>query len=147
MAHSVGEQAARAVKNSERKKILETRTPDEIIKGIRGNLAAHLAVTPSDTALLLAQYDLRVSLIGDMLAEDRQRQAETVALQSKLIAAVEQIETLQAQVDRFREVYEQENRSTTVTFEQVQDETIVELPAQVYDALTSLVDHEHGGEA
>lgn len=61
MAHSVGEQAARAVKNSERKKVLETRSPGEIIKGIRGNLKAHLAVTPSDTAFLLAQYDAAIA--------------------------------------------------------------------------------------
>ena len=61
MAHSVGEQAARAVKNSERKQAGEKRTPDEIIKGIRGNLAAHLAVTPGDTAFLLAQYDASIA--------------------------------------------------------------------------------------
>ena len=65
MAHSVGEQAARAVKNSERKKILETRTPEQILKGIRGNLAAHLAVTPNDTAFLLDLYDAQMKINQD----------------------------------------------------------------------------------
>ena len=89
---------ARTGKNSERKKVLETRSAEDIIKGIRGNLKAHLAVTPSDTAFLLAQYDLRVSLIADMVAEDSRRQAETVELQAKWVEAVEQIETLQSQL-------------------------------------------------
>ena len=46
------------------KKVVETRTPDQIIKGIRGNLAAHLAVTPSDTAFLLAQFDAAMASIN-----------------------------------------------------------------------------------
>jgi hypothetical protein len=56
MAHSVSEQAARAVKNSQ-KVVKETRTDAEIFKAIRGNLAANLAVTPGDQRFLLAQYD------------------------------------------------------------------------------------------
>lgn len=60
MGHNVGDQANRAVKAGERKAAEEKRTPEEIIKGIRGNLAAHLAVTPSDTQFLLAQYDAAV---------------------------------------------------------------------------------------
>jgi chromosome segregation ATPase len=59
MAHSVSEAAARAVKNSERKKVEETRTPEQIIKTMRSNLAAHLAITPSDLAVLLGQHDAR----------------------------------------------------------------------------------------
>lgn len=57
MGHNVGKQAAEAVARSNRKAVLETRSADEIIKGIRGNLKAHLAVTPGDTAFLLAQFD------------------------------------------------------------------------------------------
>ena len=57
MGHNVGKQAEAAVKKGERKAAVETRTPAEIIKGIRGNLAAHLAVTPSDTKFLLDSYD------------------------------------------------------------------------------------------
>ena len=70
MAHSVGEQAARAVKNSERKTVLETRSAEDIIKGIRGNLKAHLAVTPSDTAFLLAQYDEAIVRIRELYGDE-----------------------------------------------------------------------------
>lgn len=54
MGHNPG---TSAVKKSERKQAQEKRTPEEILKGIRGNLAAHLSVTPSDIAFLLLQYD------------------------------------------------------------------------------------------
>jgi hypothetical protein len=47
---------APAVKG-DRKAAVEKRTPEDILKGIRGNLSAHLAVTPSDTQFLLEQYD------------------------------------------------------------------------------------------
>ena len=57
MAHSVSEAAARAVKNSERKKPVETRSPEKIIKDIRGNLVAHLSITSSDIVVLLSQFD------------------------------------------------------------------------------------------
>ena len=59
MAHSNQEAAARAVKNSQ-KKVVETRTPEQIIKGIRGNLEAHLSVTPNDIAFLLECYDAAI---------------------------------------------------------------------------------------
>lgn len=70
MSHSVSEAAARAVKNSQ-KKVAETRTGAEILKGIRGNLAAHLAVTPSDTAFLLARYDEAISRIRELYGDER----------------------------------------------------------------------------
>ena len=91
MGHTVGDQANRAVKKGERKQVLETRSPDEIIKAIRGNLAAHLAVTPNDVQFLLAQYDAAVHIIEDRATEVRD---------------------LQIKLDEFRSVYEQENRST-----------------------------------
>ena len=56
MAHSVSEQAARAVKNSQ-KVVVEKRTPSEILKGIRVNRAAKLFVTPIDVDFLLAAFD------------------------------------------------------------------------------------------
>ena len=62
MAHSVSEAAARAVKNSQKVKA-EERTPEQILKGIRGNIAAHLAVTFSDTAWLLETYDRTHALL------------------------------------------------------------------------------------
>ena len=74
MAHSVGEQAARAVKNSE-KKTVETRTPEQILKVIRGNLAANLAVTPGDQRFLLARYEAAV-LENESLRESLSRLQE-----------------------------------------------------------------------
>jgi hypothetical protein len=68
MAHSVSEQAARAVKNSQRV-VKETRTLEEIFKAIRGNLGANLAVTPGDQRFLLAQYDALQVKLGAALAE------------------------------------------------------------------------------
>ena len=56
MAHSVAEQAARSVKKSEKMKLLE-RTPEQIIKDIRMNLNAKLAVTPDDVRFLLKRFD------------------------------------------------------------------------------------------
>jgi len=56
MAHSVAEQAARSVKKSEKSKLLE-RTPEQIIKDIRINLNAKLAVTPDDVRFLLKRFD------------------------------------------------------------------------------------------
>jgi hypothetical protein len=56
MSHSVSEQAARSVKKSEKNRLLE-RTTDQIIKDIRNNLSAKLAVTPDDVRTLLAEYD------------------------------------------------------------------------------------------
>ena len=59
MAHSVGEQAARAVKNSERKQVQETRTPDEIINTLRKNIPnPYIAILKTDVEVLMAAYDL-----------------------------------------------------------------------------------------
>jgi hypothetical protein len=58
MAHSVGEQAARAVKNSERKQVQETRTPEEIIGTLRKNIPnPYIAILKTDVAVLMAAYD------------------------------------------------------------------------------------------
>jgi hypothetical protein len=56
MGHNVGEAAARSVRKSEKAR-QEERTQEQIIRDIRNNLSAKLAVTPSDTAFLLAKYD------------------------------------------------------------------------------------------
>jgi hypothetical protein len=134
MAHSVSEQAARAVKNSE-KVIAEKRTPEEILKTIRGNIAAHLFVTPNDQRWLLEQYDsnhaLMVqttnllegatnsladayseveklkALISDMMYEAIQRENDRQAEHKMLLEKIEQ----------FRTVYEQENSFATVKVE------------------------------
>jgi len=85
----MGHNPNKIVKTKERKQVLETRSPEDIIKGIRGNLVAHLSVTPSDIAFLLVAYD----------------------------AAIVQIDNLQEKVDWARQVYEAENRSTTIQVE------------------------------
>lgn len=147
MAHSVGEQAARAVKNSERKKIEETRTPEAIIKGIRGNLAAHLAVTPNDTQFLLNSYD---SLL--FMVTEAGKALDTTRVDRDNFA--HQVGELQAQVDRFREVYQQENRGMVVAFSpdgvtQIKEEIATGTAARTFDRPELEISHEvdHGGEA
>ena len=56
MGHSVSDAAARSVKKSEKVRLLE-RTPEQVIKDIRANLAAKLAVTPDDVRFLLKRFD------------------------------------------------------------------------------------------
>src|ERR1035437_3022468 len=51
---------------NERKAAVETRAPEDVLKGIRGNLAAHLAVTPNDTQFLLAQHDAACARIVEL---------------------------------------------------------------------------------
>jgi hypothetical protein len=59
MSHSVGEQANRAVKKSEKKAAVSLRTPEERLAAIRGSVAAKLYVTPDDIRFLLDLYDDR----------------------------------------------------------------------------------------
>jgi hypothetical protein len=68
MGHNVGEAAARSVRKSEKTKLAE-RTPEQILKDIRNNLAAKLAVTPGDTQFLLDSYD-SLKHQWDVLQED-----------------------------------------------------------------------------
>lgn len=56
--------ATRDGKPSERTQVKEIRSADEILKGIRGNLKAHLSVTPGDIAFLLAQFDAAMAAIN-----------------------------------------------------------------------------------
>ena len=85
MGHNVGDAAARSVKKSEKSKLLE-RTPEEIIKDIRINLAAKLAVTPDDVRFLLAKYDAAeaaVAHLGEASAALLKR-AETAESETKV---------------------------------------------------------------
>ena len=86
--------------NDHRKPAVETRSLEEILKGIRGNLAAHLCVTPNDIQFLLTRYNAAV--------------LENESLRVNIVR-------LNEQVDQFRTVYEQENRSTTFKIERVAD--------------------------
>jgi len=107
----VGDAADRAVKRSEKKKPSD-RTVSEIFKDIRGNIAAHLAVTFSDTRWLLDQYD---QIHAQMVQQTNLIRLATDAA----ILQDQEIKNMREQVDQFRTVYDQENRHTEVTVERV----------------------------
>lgn len=89
MGHTVGEQAGRSVKKSEKTRLLE-RTPEQIIKDIRNNLSAKLAVTPDDVKFLLGKYDEAVTL-GEALVASKWVDAVPVSQWDALLSAVKQI--------------------------------------------------------
>lgn len=134
MGHTVGDQANRAVKKGvAREQVKETRTPEQILKGIRGNLVARLSVTPNDIQFLLAQYDDARAVIGTLSAD----------VTEKLLVISTQDDTiteLNSKLAEFRNVYEQENRSASVTVERTIDSFTpsTPLPESVVSALTSV---------
>ena len=103
----------------ERKAAVENRTPEEILKGIRGNLAAHLSVTPNDIQFLLGAFDAEREFSHKLAEESLACKAKIVDLQALLAVQAESLGRLNEQVEQFRSVYEQENRSTTVKVERV----------------------------
>lgn len=105
MAHSVGEQAARAVKNSEKKSAEALRTPEERMAAIRGSVAAKLYIVPDDIRFLLEKLDETFAAYAAQLA--------IVHTQDALVLE------LQAKVEEFRTVYEQENRNMALKVERV----------------------------
>ena len=60
--------ADKAVAKSQ-KKVATERTPEEVLKGIRGNFAAGLAVTPDDQKFLLGLYDAAFNHAVDLGVE------------------------------------------------------------------------------
>ena len=130
MGRSVSEAAAQAVRKSEKSKTVE-RTPEQVLADIRRNLAARLAVTPLDTAFLLAKYDTVQGLFDEAMlrvVELKSDIAELVAqieaseeanLKSDLTAMHARVLELEAQVEQFRTVYEAENCSQAVKVEKV----------------------------
>lgn len=106
MGHNVGTAADRAVKKSEQRgKIISERTPEERLTAIRRNLEAGLFNPPVEQKFLLDQHDHQIGVIADL-------QRKRDELQDRYDLALEQIE-------QFRAVYEQENRSTVVKVERV----------------------------
>jgi uncharacterized coiled-coil protein SlyX len=82
----------RDAKPGTRNVIEEKRTPEEIIKAIRGNLTAHLSITPSDIAFLLAQYDSLNRLLVDA--------SSSLAIQDDVIAALQsKVDELQSKIE------------------------------------------------
>jgi hypothetical protein len=111
MGHTVGEQAGRSVKKSEKAKQAE-RSSEQIIKEIRHHLADKTAVVPLDTAFLLLQYDVITELV-----EDLKKQVENLTNQNNDQNA--QVQKLVEENDQFREVYEQENRKQLLSVETI----------------------------
>ena len=113
----MGHNPNKIVKTKERKQVLETRSPEDIIKGIRGNLVAHLSITPSDIAFLLVAYDAAIALVAQSTAVLNVATAND-ALKNEEIANLKvQIVELEEKVAWARQVYEAENRSTTIQVE------------------------------
>ena len=96
----MGHKPNKIVKTKERKQVLETRSPEDIIKGIRGNLVAHLSVTPSDIAFLLVAFDAEKEFSHKLTEENVDLKAQIADLEEKVAWA--------------RQVYEDENRSFTI---------------------------------
>jgi hypothetical protein len=118
MGHSVGDAAARSVRKSEKVKP-EDRTPEQILKGIRSNLAARLAVTPDDQRFLLLQYDTTVTSLqaANEVSKELTLQVENLTKQNN--DQNQQIQKLVEENDQFRAVYEQENRKQLLSVETV----------------------------
>jgi hypothetical protein len=118
MGHNVGKQAALAVAAGQKRgaAVAETRTPEEIIKTIRGNLNSPLAILKTDVALLMAKYDAAEAAVIHLGGATAGLLERAEVAEAQLRAAAEQINGLQDQVDRFREVYEMENRVQKVEF-------------------------------
>lgn len=120
MGHNVGAKAESAVEKSKKVKPSE-RTPEQILADIRRNLSSGLAVTPQDQRWLLVEYDKNTgALLGacDVAAVLGDKIADLKALISQLRAEGARqdavIAELQAKLEEFRAVYEQENRRTTL---------------------------------
>lgn len=111
MGHTVGEQAGRSVKKSEKMKQAE-RTTEQIIKEIRHHLADKTAVVPLDTAFLLLRYDMATEAVMDL-----NTQIDNLTKQND--GQSEQIQKLVEENDQFRAVYEQENRKQVLSVETV----------------------------
>ena len=99
MGRSVSDAAAQAVAKSNKKEST-ARTLEQVIADIRKNASAGLSVTSADILSLLGVYDI------------------TVAQAFELVTRIAQ---LTEQNERFREVYELENHSSSVKIEKVDE--------------------------
>ena len=99
MGRSVSDAAAQAVAKSNKKEST-ARTLEQVIADIRKNASAGLSVTSADILSLLGVYDITV--------------AQAFELVTRIALMIEQNE-------RFREVYELENHSSSVKIEKVDE--------------------------
>ena len=116
MGHTVGDQAGIAVRKGQKQR-LEDRTPEEILKQIRNNLAARLAVTPDDQRFLLLQYDTTTGSLVAANEVGRHLIAQVENLTKQNNDQNAQIQKLVEENDQFRAVYEQENRKQLLSVE------------------------------
>ena len=125
----MGHNPNKIVKTKERKQVLETRSPEDIIKGIRGNLVAHLSGTPSDIAFLLVAFDAEKEFSHKLTEENVDLKAQIADLEEKVAWA--------------RQVYEDENRSFTIAIPESAAPTARQ--EAIEDAIEML--ENRGGEA
>ena len=114
MGHSVSKAADNAVEKSKKVKASD-RTPELVLADIRRNFIAGLAVTPEDQRWLLAQYDALV---------EKDLDGQIGYMQVRITQLVEENTQLTTKLQEFRDVYEQENRSTVVKVERVLGEPV-----------------------
>ena len=114
MGHSVSKAANNAVEKSKKVKAAD-RTDLQIIADMRRNFAAGLAVTADDQKWLLAQYDALV---------EKDLDGQIGYMQVRITQLVEENTQLTTKLQEFRDVYEQENRSTVVKVERVLGEPV-----------------------
>ena len=114
MGHSVSKAADNAVEKSKKVKASD-RTPEQVLADIRRNFIAGLAVTPEDQRWLLAQYDALV---------EKDLEGQVDYMQVRITQLVEENTQLTTKLQEFRDVYEQENRSTVVKVERVLGEPV-----------------------
>ena len=92
MGRSVGDMAANAVARGSKKKP-EDRTPEQILKDIRTNLAAKLAVTPDDQRFLLGRYDALEESNNSLILAMAAAKAAQDETNKKLQEDIERIES------------------------------------------------------
>ena len=114
MGHSVSKAADNAVEKSKKVKAAD-RTDLQILADIRRNFSANLAVTPEDQKWLLAQYDALV---------EKDLEGQVDYMQVRITQLVEENTQMTTKLQEFRDVYEQENRSTVVKVERVLGEPV-----------------------
>ena len=112
--------------------VKETRTPEQIVKVIRGNLIAHLAVTPNDTAFLLAQYDQLQSVIDHATNASNTLLTRAEAAEARVNSLLEENISLKVEINDASPLDASIIDGTDI------DSGTEPLPAEVYDALTSI---------
>lgn len=146
--------ATRNATTSERKKIEEKRTPEAILLGIRGNLVAHLSITPSDIAFLLAQHDLAAATIVSAVKNLEDAKNLNGQLEATINALEVEIDTLKAQVAILRDdistetasVFDHGNVAVTIHPGQVVGFLLTSEQAVEAKRVHEML-QDHGGEA